>query len=70
MLREMQMMETQLSETSEGSLGVMSESYTMDTELFTLVSLVLLCSDCDCALVLPSWSQKVFNLVSIFTQVP
>jgi len=55
----------QLSAASEGSLGAMTESYAMDTELLTPVTLVLLCSDCDCALVLLPWSKKVFNLVLI-----
>lgn len=36
--------------------------------IHTVGSSILLCSDCDCALVLPSWNKKVFNLFFILQE--
>ena len=40
---------------------MVSESQILDIELFILSDFCLFCSHCDCALVLPSRSKKVFS---------
>lgn len=44
--------------SSGGVQKIMSELWTLDTELLMLLELVLFCSNCNCGLVLPTWNKK------------